>query len=149
MQDIIFSLINLIISIIALVVSFSVAILFFEHKVKFKELHIKRARVIEELWSKINDVHEQLIDDKQEENIQRRDGKRYLGVGFINKLYELRTYFNKNSIYFSDKMTEQFNSIFQKLQEKDSARIEVADLTRDLEAMKKPLEKEFRKLLGV
>ena len=142
MSDIIFSII------IPAAVSFVVSILIFEHKVRFNELHIERAKVIKELWSIINDTHEKLIEDKQEESLKKDEGKRYLPTESWTKLRELKIYFNKNSIYFNDEIVKEFNNIFHKFQE-SSTQIDVADLRDNLETLKKPLEKEFRKLLGV
>lgn len=130
------------------IVSFVVSILIFKHKVRFKELHVERAKVIRELWSIINDAYEKLIEDKQEENLKKSEGMRHLPMESWTKLRELKIYFNKNSIYFNDDIVREFNRIFCKFQE-SSIQVDIADLRNNLEALKKPLEREFRKLLGV
>lgn len=140
---------NVIISIlIPAAVSFVVSILIFEHKVRFKELHIERAKAIRELWNKINDTYEKLIEDKQEENLKKSEGKRHLPMESWSKLQELRIYFNKNSIYFNDDIVKEFDKMFDKFRE-HSTQVDIAELKSNLEMLKKPLEKEFRKLLGV
>ncbi|HEY4479280.1 MAG TPA: hypothetical protein VI981_02910 [Candidatus Paceibacterota bacterium] len=142
MSDIIISIL------IPAAVSFVVSILIFEHKVRFKELHIERAKVIRELWSRINDTYEKLIEDKQEDNLKKIEGKRHLPIDSWTEIREMKTYFNKNSIYFNDEIAKEFNKVFYKFQG-NSTRVDITDLRNNLEALKKPLEKEFRKLLGV
>lgn len=144
MNNIIFSIV------IPATVSFIVSVITFKYKIRFKELHIERAKVIKTLWSKINNVSETLIEDKQEENLQKSEGKRYLPLTSLNEIQKMKTYFNENSIYFNNRIVNEFNSILNKFQKNSSQTdINIVDLRNNLEILKKPLEKEFRKLLGV
>lgn len=155
----------------------SLELITIEHEIRFAELHKERANLIKDFYSKIHEFKMSIsVFIKYVEKGDNTESLRTLKVWGVNTaelsvLYERhRIYFSEESCKMIDKLFTEIKSVNEKLMvvlrdytvadifaNKDSKKKEFLDLTDEtksilatkFESVKKDLEKEFRKLLGV
>jgi hypothetical protein len=127
--------------IIPALVSLLTSIIFYQYKIRFKQLHLERIRILKKLWEKINFCYEELI-----EYLANHD--KTLLTRLAGDLLDLRTFFRNNSIYFDKDISDKFNTLFYDFQG-TIAETQVNKMADTLKRMKEPLEQEFRTMLGV
>lgn len=130
------------------IISAIVAIIVFQNKVLFEKLHTERTYIIKELWGMINLNYNTLFKLHEEKQRTSRFNEEHLS-GLLEKLKEMRLFFDSNSIYFNEDMKKKFQTLYFRDFQGSFSEDNYLQLVKTLREMKKPLEEEFRKILGV
>lgn len=144
-----------------------------EREIQFSTLHIKRAKIITQLYSKLVDVHTAMEAFIKDHSGDLNSPKRQEA---LSKLGELKDFTSKNRIYFDDQICELLDDIITKLGHIDMDKFlandfkNVANFTGNIEdakeseklkkeiwdtvhntvpVLQEQLRKKFQKLLGV